>query len=295
VSSLRGSLQNKLNESKTACIELVDVGAGSGSLTSSICREIHETTVSTGLHPKFRLWFVDLEPSDPTRFFRAKRLRGLVDSSMFLGNDYRDWLSQSQPLPSAKGLRIALISRLFNNLSHFYVRRLSEEESHLILNNRATASGSEIYLPSVCLAPNGGGIESLLVSNAWVAPCDGRTFAQPSLSRFYEGLFLLTTTNPADVLTNNLFLPVRTFNPDCLLTLDGKSVILRLAENCDYIVIEDADLKQHDLIDHTMRFSLHSIVVYDMTKTLGLTGNYAYVVWPKTGAVAPNFTGEQIW
>ncbi len=286
---------NKQTESETACIELVDVGAGSGSLTSCICREIQEMTASTGFHPKLRLWFVDLEPSDPTRFFRAKRLRGLVDSLTFLGNDYRDWLSQPQPSPPANGLRIVLISRLLNNLSRFYIRRLSEEESHLILNNRATTSGSEIYLPSVCLAPDSRGIESLLVSNARVALCDGRTFAQASLARFYVGLLLLITTNPADVPTDGLFLPVRTFNLDCLLTLDGKSVISRLAENCDYIVIEDADLRQQGLIEHTTRFSLHSIVVYDMTKALGLTGNYAYVVWPKTRAVPPNFAGEQIW
>ena len=286
---------NKLTESETACIELVDVGAGSGSLTSCICREIQEMTASTGFHPKFRLWFVDLEPSDPTRFFRAKRLRGLVDSLTFLGNDYRDWLSQPQPLPPANGLRIVLISRLLNNLSRFYIRRLSGEESHLILNNRATTSGSEIYLPSVCLAPDRRGTESLLISNARVALCDGRTFAQASLARFYEGLFLLTTTTLSESPTDGLFLPVRTFNPDCLLTPDDKSVISRLAENCDYIVIEDADLRQQDLIEHTTRFSLHSVVVYDMTKALRLTGNYAYVVWPKTRAVPPNFAGEQIW
>ncbi len=286
---------NKQTEPETACIELVDVGAGSGSLASSICREIQEMPASTGSHPKFRLWFVDLELSDPTRFFRAKRLRGIVDNLTFLGNDYSDWLSQPQPWPLATGLRIVLISRLLNNLSRFYIRRLSEEESHLILNNRATASGSEIYLPSVCLAPGSRGTESLLISNSRVALCNGRTFAQASLTRFYEGLFLLTTTNSADAPADGLFLPVRTFNPDCLLTLDGKSVISSLAESCDYIVIEDADLRQQDLIDHTTRFSLHSIVVYDMTKALGLTGNYAYVVWPKKRAVPPNFAGEQIW
>lgn len=286
---------NKLAEHKRACMELVDVGAGSGSLISSLCREIQRMTASAGFHPKFRLWFVDLEPSDPARFFRTKRLRGLVDSLTFLGNDYRDWLSQSHPLPLANGLRIVLVSRLLNNLSRFYIRQLSKDESHLILNNRTAASGSEICLPSVCLAPDSGGPESLFVSNSRVVLYDGRTLAQASLARFYEGLFLLTTTTPSESPTDGLFLPVRSFNPDCLLIPDGKSVISRLADNCDYVVIEDADLRQQDLVDHMTRFSLHSIVVYDMTKTLGLTGNHVYVVWPKTTAVPPNFAGEQIW
>ncbi|MBI4284134.1 MAG: hypothetical protein HY663_06675, partial [Chloroflexi bacterium] len=72
-------------------------------------------------------------------------------------------------------------------------------------------------------------------------------------------------------------------------------VISCLAENCHYVVIEDADLRQQDLVDHMTRFSLCSIVVCDMTEVLGLMGNHAYVVWSKTRAAPPNLAGEQIW
>lgn len=286
---------NKLTEHETACMELVDVGAGSGNLTSSICRGIQKMTASSGFHPQFRIWFVDLEPSDPARFFRAKRLRDSVDSLTFLGSDYRDWLSQPDPLPPPNGLRIGLVSKLLNNLSPFRIRQLSEEESYLVLKNWATSSDPDIYLPSVCLAPGGEGPESLLISNSRAALGDGRTFPQASLARFYAGLFSLTTKNPADAPTDGLFLPVRTFNPASLSTLDGKSVISRLCEHCDYVVIEDADLSQRDLIEHAARFSLHSVITYDVTKALGLTGNYAYLIFSKTKAIPPNFGGERIW
>ena len=279
-------------EAEVTPSEFIDVGAGSGSLTASICRQI----LNTGLKPRFRLWFVDLEPADPARFFRAKRLRAFVDSLTFLGDDYRSWLSRTQPLPSANGLRIALVSKLFNNLSTFSICCLSKEKLLLLLNKIAVPSDLEAYRPSVCLAPGGGGVKSLAISNTRVALQEGRTFAQVSLSDFYRGIYLISRPKGhINTSEEGLFVPVRTFNPECLLTSDGKSVILSLAANCNCIIIEDADLKPKDLIEHLMEFSLHYLVAYDMTKALGLTGNHAYVVWSKIGVAQPNLAGEQIW
>ena len=71
---------------------------------------------------------------------------------------------------------------------------------------------------------------------------------------------------------------------------------MRLAEDCNYIIIEDADLKSQDLINHLKKYSLRSLIAYDMTKALGMVGNYAYVVWPKNEArEEPNLVGERIW
>ena len=88
---------------------------------------------------------------------------------------------------------------------------------------------------------------------------------------------------------------MRSFNPECLVTLNGKSVISCLADNCDYIIIEDADLAPEDLITHVKVFSLYSIVIYNMTKILGLKGNYAYVICSKQKVDALPTRGEQIW
>ena len=284
---------DQLTDSGTLWLEFVDVGAGSGGLTSTICRQI----LDMGFKSKFWLWFVDLEPADPTRFFRDKKLRGIIDSLLFLGDDYRSWLSREQPLPVANGLRIALVSRLFNNLSHFSIRHLSKQELLPFLGKPAASLDSEEYLPSVCLAHGNTGAESLLISNTRLALEDGRTFIQPSLSEFYGGLYLLSIPN-SSVATpkEGVFLPVRSFNSECLITLDGKSIISCLAENCDYVIIEDADLRSQDLIDHLEMFSLKSIIIQDLTEVLGLTGNHAYVISSKNEArEEPNFGGERIW
>ena len=104
-------------------------------------------------------------------------------------------------------------------------------------------------------------------------------------------------SGPADSVESpewGLFLPVRSFNPECLTTKDGKRVITCLSENCDYIIIEDADLRPQDLIDHMTEYSLSTLTIYDMTKALRLKGNNLYVISSKK-ILAPPFTGKQIW
>ena len=88
---------------------------------------------------------------------------------------------------------------------------------------------------------------------------------------------------------DGVFVAMRTFNPESLVTSDGKSVISRLAENSDYVVIEDADLRPPDLIQHLTAFSVRSVNVYDMTKTLRLKDNNSYVIRPKRRSESPPF------
>ncbi|MBI4287577.1 MAG: hypothetical protein HY671_03990 [Chloroflexi bacterium] len=282
---------NKPYESEKIALELVDVGAGSGSLSAAICHEI----LNEGLSPKFRLWFVDLEPANPTRFFRNRNIRIFVDNLTFLGDDYRDWLSRPKPLPDANCLRIALVSKLFNNLSRFSIRHLSGKELSPFLERTEGYPDGETCFPSICLAPGGKGEKSLVISNTRVSLQDGKTFVQLSLSTFYQGLYLLSRqTDFAQISAAGLFLPIRSFAPECLITKAGKSVISCSAANCDYIIVEDADLRPRDLVDHAFNFSLGSLTIRDMTKTLKLKGNYIYVIWPKR-EIAPLLAGEQIW
>ena len=282
-----------LTDSGALWLELVDVGAGSGGLTSAICRQIHDA----GFKLKFRLWFVDLEPADPARFFGDKKSRGVVDSLLYLGDDYRSWLSREKPLPAADGLRIALVSRLFNNLSRFSIHCLNGSDLSSLSEKMAIYLDSDAYLPHHCLTPGSKGAEALVISNTRLALPNGRTFAQASLSDFYRGMYIISRLEGSvDTLEEGLFLPVRSFNPECLVTSGGGSVLSYLVDNCDYVIIEDADLRPQDLVEHMKTYSLHSIHIQDMTKALGLTGNYAYIIWPKNKSKKePDFGGECIW
>lgn len=71
-------------------------------------------------------------------------------------------------------------------------------------------------------------------------------------------------------------------------------MIARLVKLCNYVVIEDADLAPKDLTAHLAIFSLNTVTVQDVTRTLGLTGNYAYVISSKAEGVRANLRGERI-
>lgn len=284
---------DRLTDSRALLLEFIDIGAGSGGLTSAICRHIY----NTGFRLKFRLWFIDLEPANPARFFGDKKLRNVVESLLYLGDDYRNWLDREQPLPTTDSLRIALISRLFNNLSRFSIHHLNRNSLGFVFAKMAISLSSDDHLPHRCLASNSKGPEALVISNTRLILPNGRTFAQASLSDYYRGMYIISRQqNASEIPEEGLFLPVRSSNPECLITSGGGSVLSRLAENCDYVVIEDADLRPQDLTEHMKAHSLHSITIQDMTRTLGLTGNRAYVVWSKkTLRQKPNFGGELIW
>jgi hypothetical protein len=229
-------------------LEFVDVGAGSGALTAALCRKLLAWGAATGFSPRFRLWFVDLCLADPARFFRAADLRSSIDSLMFLGDDCRGWLARVEPLPRTSGLRVALISKLFNNLSHFSVCHVRTN----VLPSQVVGSvlfREGKHLPTYCLAPDGPGPEALMISNSRVALPGGRTFAQASLSEFYRAARLaLATARANDVPEDGVCLPLRALDPECLVTSDRASVLARLLDHCDYLIVEDADLKPMDLV-----------------------------------------------
>lgn len=247
-----------------------------------------------GLSPRLRLWFVDLCLADPSRLFRAAHLRNSIDSLMFLGDDYRGWLGRPRPLPTSSGLRVALVSKVFDVQSHSSIcNTRTDVLKSGVVDLESIKEGR--HLPAYCLAPEGSGPETLMVSYSRIALEQGRTFAQVSLSEFFGALRLTSGADQEkEMEEDSVCLPLRAFNRQCLVASDGASVLGRLLEHCDYLIVEDADLRPEDLIAHLRTFSLRRLVVCDMTKAMGLTGNYAYVLWPRESA-EPQLGGERLW
>lgn len=271
--------------------ELVDVGAGSGNFSAAVCRGIQ----SRYCKAKVRLWFIDLESAELTRFFRNGRLRNIIDNISFLSDDYRNWLSRPKPLPVTNWLRIAFITKLFNNLSNFHIRSLSDHELSSIFGNIKMDLTRGQCQPSICLAPEGPGIKYLSISKSRIYLNDGRAFFQASLSEFYRGLYLLQRGVNSDLsIDHGFFLPVRSFNPECLITYDNKSIIARLAEYCDHIVIEDADLDPETLVTHMLTYKLNNFAIWNMTKSMKLKGNYLYTISTETISKI-SLSGKRIW
>ena len=253
-----------------------------------------KNAVNTGINPRFRLWFVDLEPGDPVRFFRIKNIKGAIDSLEYAGDDYRKWLSQLQPLPHTNGLRIALVSKLLDVFSRFTIRRFSFEDDNIDLLKISLSPNLESTLPAMCFGAASSGAPKLTITKSQLLQ-EGVAYTQTALSSYYHGLLqLFTPYEQIDSPINAIFLPIRAFNPDCLITINGQSVISRLAESCNYLIIEDADLTPQDLVSHAVKYLLDDLSIINMTKNLKLKRNYIYLIGQKNTKYAA-FSGEQIW
>lgn len=189
---------------------------------------------------------------------------------------------------------MAIASKIFDVFSRFSIDNFRTD----VLSSAVADPGAlevERCMPEQCLAPGGAGPDALQMSSARVLVPEGHLFPLASLSRFFQGLRLVSHSDADDhAEEGGLWLPVRSLDPESLVAADGASVIGRLLEQCDYLIGEDADLRPVDLIDHLREFSLEGIAPYDMTRAMGLTGNYAYVLWPK-GRREPQLEGERMW
>ena len=125
-------------------------------------------------------------------------------------------------------------------------------------------------------------MSALLISNSreWVN--GGRTFKQVSLSQYYRGLDMVFRQESAAKRprgrVGRVFLPVRRFRSDSLLTADGASILERLLANCSLIIIQDADLRPQDLLEHRDRIWLSDAAVVDMTGSMGSRGYFFYAI-----------------
>lgn len=92
-----------------------------------------------------------------------------------------------------------------------------------------------------------------------------------------------------------LFIPLRRFRPECLLTRDGDSVLERLLDGCSVVVVQDADMRPEDLVAHRDSIASPGIVAIDTTKELGLKGHFSYALGRADDRSLIALAGERLW
>jgi hypothetical protein len=274
-------------------IEFVDLGAGSGHLTARICQELVQLRQVSYSHPCFRIVLIDLTSNHPARFFSSKSLRQVSDSFYSIGVDYQQWFMNEQRLPLKTGLRIGLVIRFLHNFSHFSIatvpfNRFSQSDQQVLV------TGS--YLPSHCLHSDEASSDKLIVSTTYFKEEQGHGYWQPSLSPFNHGLYLLkhpelSLHNPTDCI----YTPIRHFNNNCLLTPNGGSIISKMLEDCDAVIIQDLDLTPDDLQLHCEQQALHHIAVFDTRKMLRLRNYHSYFIVHEDDPALSKLKGERLW
>ena len=293
---LRGQTDAAIGEHPS--IEFVDVGSGSGVLVAKLCQLIKRSFRSPDCRPKFRAYMLDLLANEPSRFFRTPKVRGDVDTLAHVSGDYRKWFDRPGRLPNPLGPRVAILSRFFNNLSTFGITRLSPRAFGESADLGDPSSWWPACSPSRCLAPDGPGPQALIVSNRRLWLTEGRTFVQASLSDFLAGLQLLgnsVKTNSSITCHGEVFLPLRSFQPKCLLTRADKSLLGELLLDCSLVVINDADLRPRDLVAHFRKKPIPGSTAVDMTEPLGLKGHFMYAIGRVGNSAVSSLNGTRLW
>jgi hypothetical protein len=88
-------------------------------------------------------------------------------------------------------------------------------------------------------------------------------------------------------------LPVRRFNPACLTTLSGRSIIAQIMKSADVIVIEDMDLEPDYLQAHRIQFGLSGTACVHLVRD-GFRTEANHFVLGRT-KVVESLIGERLW
>jgi hypothetical protein len=278
-------------------IEVVDLGAGSGLLTARVCQLLKDTLSSNKSDVPFRVWLIDLNPGMPGRFFTRNCLRHSADWVATIRMDYQQWLDAHPCLPTRIGRRIGLIVRSLDSMSNIAIHSVPVDVFLDRLGHTSRVDHSALWKPTQCLSPARERSQGLQVSLARIEFDMGYGFAQCSLSPYFQGLSRLTRsaeTGREDV-EGSIFLPIRSFNQQCLVTVKGQSVIARMLDECSLGIIQDPDLRPCDLSRHCDYHQLNHLAVLDVGKGLRLQNYYSYLILRRDDAVLPSLTGERVW
>lgn len=270
-------------------VHFLEIGAGTGALVAALSEHLVNSPVGSGL--KLRILLVETSASTLSPRFSSDSLREHVENLAVVNNDYRRWLSEAPALPVKADLRIAFACKVFDMMSHFEVQTHARGTLPAPPAEDAWFSESQRSIVN-CLRTKTFDPDSLLVSSHRFQVEDGHILSQAALSDYFASVGAVST-KLASGRHAALVLPVRLFDPSSLVTSNGRSVIAAVLSRCDYLVIEDADLRPRELLTHLRQFRLADVAVQDMTTAMGLLGNYAYVLWNRANAT-PSLSGYRI-
>ena len=116
---------------------------------------------------------------------------------------------------------------------------------------------------------------------------------QLSLCSYFRVVHDVSTGEVRAAETAGPYLPVRRFNPACLTTLSGRSIIAQIPNVATTIVIEDMDLEPDHLQAHRTQFGLSGTTCVHLVRD-GYRTEANHFALGRTGFVE-SLPGERLW
>jgi hypothetical protein len=214
-------------------MSIIDIGAGTGHLAARIFREARLAIDS--------IHFVDAHPPCSGRSFGIRGCPTDLQAVEWTVADYRELLDRESWLERNQQHAVALVCRLFENLSTFELCELDSDPitrwPHEALAQRESNAG--LLVPSTRTEVDGGS-----------------AILQDPYRDYFAALKVLQHRDVHAVGERTRVVPVRRFNPAALTTRNGKSVLWQLLKIARVLFIDDMVLSDSDLLQHRQRFGL---------------------------------------
>jgi len=277
--------QRREKRRKTA-FRVLDLGAGTGHVVVRAWRAVREVLRSQSVRAAFH--FVDASEPSHGRSFGLSGPGGDIDHIEWTRADYRRLLDDDDWLAANGSFDLAVLCRLLDNCSNFDIEAVNVEGENVATEVRRSD-------PSRCLAPRYrlSGIEDLSVRTTRRKTLGGTVMPQHSLCSYFRAIRDVSAGAVDASETPRPCLPVRRFNPACLTTLSGRSIIVQIMKSADVIVIEDMDLEPDHLKSHRTQFGLSGTACVHLVRD-GFRTEANHFVLGKPESVE-RLPGERIW
>jgi hypothetical protein len=232
--------------------------------------------------------FVDGSEPNYGRSFGLSGPGGDIEHIEWTRADYRRLFDDDDWLAANGSFDLAVLCRLLDNCSNFEIEAVSLEGEDV--TRKLVRSD-----PLTCLAPRHrlSAVDNVSVRTTRRKTLGGTVMPQLSLSSYFRMVHDVSAGEVGAGETARPYLPVRRFNPACLTTLSGRSIIAQILNVATAIVIEDMDLEPDHLQGHRTQFGLSGTSCVHLVRD-GFRTEANHFVLGRIGSVE-SLPGEQLW
>ena len=228
-------------------INLLDLGCGSAKISMRLCSQAYNNAKSS-----FDMLLVDAIPS---RFSIARsfyRNYQAFEAIRYRQSDLFDWVSSMHD--SSATYDITLMLRIFDILCQYHPESLPIEH---IQSSVKLSDATILEIPTSQLILDSPA--KIVHSLHKIRTQSGSAYFQPALQDFFKSVFLCCNINSEAKDNREVVLPVRSFSENRLVMKDGTSIIGRIMEKSQYLVIEDSEVSLDLLHEHAKKRQLEHL------------------------------------
>ena len=248
---------DETNQRKAKALSILDIGSGVGLFTSKLISKILQAGVLG--NRKIELSLLDMLTVDPKRHFSTATLIHGLAKVEYISEDYIRWLSGASSNCGEK-FDLVFLFRILHNLSRFSIGMVEQDA----MKPEFARNRYPVF---------------------------------EHMSDYYQAISMLfpqlSNQHVQEPRATSVFVPQRVFNPLSLVMPGGGSMIDRLCEIANDILIEDGDLGPDVLSNHIAENVKSHIRVYDLSRALRLSVNHIY--WITKSQSDPQLPGALIW